>query len=135
LEINSGSKIYFMKTQAIKALTTFFLLVTINVSFGQIAPNLKSVGDFAILAATKICFDGGSTTINTLDVGLSPGFQSQITGSVIMNGGAIYAADDMAPVPAMLAQAKLDLQVAYLFAQSALLPAPATVSGNQGGLT
>lgn len=55
-----------------------------------------------------------------------------------MTGGAtIYAADDIAPpgVPAMLTQAKTDLQVAYLFAKNAVLPAPATVSRNQGGLT
>jgi len=34
----------------------------------------------------------------------------------------------------MLAQAKLDLVAAYLFAEGATTPAPETVSGDQGGL-
>jgi hypothetical protein len=50
-------------------------------------------------------------------------------------GGAIYAADDAAPVPAMLTQAKLDLTAAYLFAEGAVSPAPVTISGDQGGKT
>ena len=54
-----------------------------------------------------------------------------------MVNGAIYASDDVAPpgVAAMLTQAKLDLTAAYLFAEGASSPAPATVSGDQGGLT
>jgi hypothetical protein len=49
----------------------------------------------------------------------------------------MYASDDIAPpgVPAMLNQAKLDLVAAYLFAEGATSPAPATVSGDQGGKT
>jgi len=35
----------------------------------------------------------------------------------------------------LLNQAKLDLVAAYLFAEGATTPAPATVSGDQGGLT
>lgn len=125
-----------MKTQSINVLTAFFLLVSIHFSYGQIAPNLNSAGNFAILAGTGISFNGGTTTINNMDVGLSPGFRSSITGSYVIIGGADYAADDIAPpgVPAMLAQAKLDLQFAYLFAAGQAQTEP-TISGNQGGLT
>jgi uncharacterized Zn-binding protein involved in type VI secretion len=54
-----------------------------------------------------------------------------------MVNGAIYASDDIAPpgIPAMLVQAKLDLVAAYLYAEGATSPAPATVSGDQGGTT
>jgi hypothetical protein len=54
-----------------------------------------------------------------------------------MVGGAIYASDDIAPpgVAAMLIQAKQDLTDAYLFAEGATSPAPATVAGDQGGKT
>jgi len=127
-----------MKTQITKVLATLFLLTALNVSYGQmLAPNLKSAADYAVLAATGISFNGGLTTINNMDIGLYPGFRTAITGSYTLVGGASYAADDIAPpgVAAMLAQNKLDLQNAYLFAKTRTTPAPATVSGNQGGLT
>jgi hypothetical protein len=49
----------------------------------------------------------------------------------------MYASDDIAPlgVSAMLLQAKNDLVAAYLFAEGATSPAPATVAGDQGGKT
>jgi hypothetical protein len=46
----------------------------------------------------------------------------------------VILAADQDP-PARLPQAKLDLLNAYLFAANATVPAPATISGNQGGLT
>ena len=83
--------------------------------------------------------NAGFSVINNLDVGIYPGSRSSVTGfpPATVVGGAIYAADDIAPpgTPAMLAQAKLDLVAAYLFAEGATTPAPATVSGDQGGLT
>jgi hypothetical protein len=74
-----------------------------------------------------------------MDVGISPGVRSSITGfppAIVVNG-AIYASDDVAPVgvAAMLTLAKQDLTNAYLFAEAASLPAPTSVSGDQGGLT
>jgi hypothetical protein len=77
--------------------------------------------------------------INNMNVGIYPGLRSSVTGfppAVIVNG-AIFAADDIAPpgVAAMLLQAKTDLTNAYLFAEGASSPAPATVSGDQGGKT
>jgi len=74
-----------------------------------------------------------------MDVGIYPGARSSVTGfppAIIVNG-AMYASDDVAPpgVAAMLLQAKNDLVAAYLFAEAATSPAPATVSGDQGGLT
>jgi len=99
---------------------------------------LASSGGFGILAGTAITSTGLSV-INDLDVGLSPGVRSSITGfppAVVING-AIYASDDIAPpgVAAMLIQAKLDLTNAYLFAEGATAPAPATIAGDQGGKT
>jgi hypothetical protein len=83
--------------------------------------------------------NAGFSKINNLDVGIYPGFRSSITGfppAVIVNG-AMYAADDLTPVgvAAMLLQAKTDLTAAYLFAEGASTPAPASVSGDQGGKT
>jgi gliding motility-associated-like protein len=99
---------------------------------------LNSAGGFGILAGTAITSTGASV-INNMDVGLSPGVRSSITGfpAAIVVNGAIYASDDVAPpgVAAMLIQAKQDLTDAYLFAEGATAPAPATVAGDQGGLT
>jgi gliding motility-associated-like protein/uncharacterized repeat protein (TIGR01451 family) len=97
---------------------------------------LDSAGMFGILAGTAITSTGFSV-INDMDVGLSPGVRSSITGfppAIVVNG-AIYASDDIAPpgVAAMLIQAKQDLTDAYLLAEGATAPAPATIAGDQGG--
>jgi hypothetical protein len=74
-----------------------------------------------------------------MDVGISPGVRSSVTGfpPAIIVEGAIYASDDITPqgISATLIKAKQDLTNAYLFAEGASTPAPATVSGDQGGKT
>jgi len=114
-------------------------------SFSTAAPlgpggvDLKSVARFGIIAGVGVSNNAGFSVINDLDVGIYPGVRSSITGfppAIIVNG-AMYASDDIAPpgVSAMLLQAKNDLVAAYLFAEGATSPAPATVSGDQGGKT
>jgi uncharacterized repeat protein (TIGR01451 family)/gliding motility-associated-like protein len=100
--------------------------------------SLTSANGFAILAGTAITSTGFSE-IHDMNVGISPGVRSSITGfppAIVVNG-AIYASDDVAPpgVAAMLIQAKQDLTDAYLFAEGATAPAPVTVAGDQGGRT
>jgi len=101
--------------------------------------DLKSAGQFGILAGVGISNNAGLSEIHNMDVGISPGVRSSVTGfpPAIMVGGVIYASDDIAPpgVAAMLIQAKQDLTDAYLFAEGATSPAPATVAGDQGGKT
>jgi len=101
--------------------------------------DLKTAGEFGILAYTTVTNNAGPSVINNMDVGISPGVRSSVTGfpPATIVGGAIYAADDLMPVgtPARLTQAKLDLTAAYLFAEGATAPAPATVAGDQGGKT
>lgn len=101
--------------------------------------NLGSAERFGILSGVGVSNNAGFSVINNMDVGISPGVRSSITGfppAVIING-AIYASDDTAPVgiAALLTQAKLDLTNAYLFAEGASYSAPITVSGDQGGKT
>ncbi len=110
-----------------------------NVPLGPLVVNLKSVARFGIIAGVGVSNNAGFSEIRNLDVGISPGVRSSITGfppAIIVNG-AMYASDDIAPpgVAAMLTQAKQDLTDAYLFAEGATSPAPATVAGDQGGLT
>ena len=101
--------------------------------------DLGSAGEFGILAGVGISNDAGFSIINNQDVGIYPGSRSSVTGfpPARVIGGAIYCADDAAPAgtAAMLNKAKLDLVAAYLFAEGATTPAPATVSGDQGGKT
>lgn len=108
-------------------------------SLGPAGVDLKSVGRFGIIAGVGVSNNAGFSEIRNLDVGISPGVRSSITGfppAIIVNG-QMFASDDTAPpgVPPMLIQAKQDLTDAYLFAEGATSPAPATVAGDQGGLT
>jgi hypothetical protein len=110
-----------------------------NATLGPLAVDLRSVEGFGIIAGVGVSNNAGFSEIRNLDVGISPGVRSSITGfppAIIING-AMYASDDIAPpgVAAMLTQAKQDLTDAYLFAEGATSPAPATVAGDQGGLT
>jgi hypothetical protein len=106
---------------------------------GPVGLNLNSVARFVIIAGVGVSNNAGISIINDMDVGIYPGVRSSITGfppAIIVNGG-MYASDDIAPagVPAMLLAAQNDLTTAYLFAAGATSPAPATVSGDQGGKT
>ena len=104
---------------------------------GPIKPDLKSVARFGIISGVGVSNNAGFSVINDMDVGIYPGARSSITGfppATIVNG-ALYAADDAAPIPAMLLQAKLDLTAAYLYAEGATSPAPTSISGDQGGIT
>ncbi len=123
-----------MKAKKIKAIIIAALLMIPSLGYGQIAPDLKSAADFAILAATEISFAPPMSTITDMDIGLHPGVRSSITGDVanltLVNG--VILAADLDPTN-RLPQAKLDLLNAYVFAAGS--PASATISGNQGGST
>ncbi len=105
----------------------------------NVGVDLQSVARFGIIAGVGVSNQAGFSEIRNMDVGISPGVRSSIIGfppAIIVNG-AMYASDDVSPpnVAAMLIQAKQDLTDAYLFAEAAILPAPATVSGDLGGMT
>jgi len=106
---------------------------------GPDLPDLNTVGDFGIIAGVGVSNNAGFSVINDMNVGISPGVRSSITGfppAIVVNG-FIYASDDISPpgVAAMLILAKQDLADAYLFAEGASSPAPVTVSGDLGGMT
>ncbi len=101
--------------------------------------NLRSAGAFGIIAGTGISNNAGISEIHDLNVGISPGVRSSITGfppAIVVNG-AIYASDDIIPanVAAMLNQAKQDLTDAYLYAKGATFPAAVTITADLGGTT
>lgn len=103
------------------------------------AIDLKTVARFGIIAGLGVSNNAGNSEIHDLDVGIYPGTRSSVTGfppAIVVNG-AIYASDDISPpgVAAMLLDAKDDLTEAYLAAEGATDPAPATVAGDQGGKT
>ncbi|MBK9255045.1 MAG: Ig-like domain-containing protein [Saprospiraceae bacterium] len=101
--------------------------------------DLKTVSAYGIFAGVGISNNAGFSQIINMDVGITPGVRSSVTGfppATIING-AIYASDDATPpgIAAILTQAKQDLTDAYLFAQGATTPAPVIVSGDIGGTT
>jgi hypothetical protein len=109
---------------------------------GPLAPDLKTVERFGIIAYSSVTNNAGFSEIHDLDVGIYPGTRGSITGFNVIDGGPgiivngdFYASDDGAVTAALLIQATQDLVDAYLYAEGATAPAPATVSGNLGGLT
>lgn len=101
--------------------------------------DLASADAYGILAGVGISNNAGFSEIHDMNVGISPGVRSSVTGfppAVVING-AIYCSDDIAPpgIAALLIQAKQDLTNAYLAAEGASNPAPVTVSGDIGGTT
>jgi hypothetical protein len=98
--------------------------------------DLKTAGGFGILAGVGIS-NTGFSEIHDMNVGISPGFRSSITGfppAKVVNG-LIYAADDIAPPGAVASQAQLDLTTAYLVAEGATSPTPVIISADLGGRT
>jgi hypothetical protein len=100
---------------------------------------LNSVAAYGIIAGVGVRNDAGFSVINDMNVGISPGVRSSITGfppATVVNG-AIHASDDLVPtgIAATLLAAKQHLVEAYLFAEGATFPAPQTADVDQGGLT
>jgi hypothetical protein len=109
---------------------------------GPIAPNLASVARFGIIAGVGVSNDAGFSVINNLDVGISPGALSSVTGFFVVDGGPgiinngnFYAADAGGATTAMLIQAQNDLTAAYNFAKGATSPAPTLAPPDLGGQT
>lgn len=106
---------------------------------GPVTVILNSVAAYGIIAGVGIRNDAGFSEIHDMNVGISPGVRSSITGfppAIVVNG-AIHASDDLVPagIAATLLAAKQDLVDAYLFAEGATFPAPQTADVDQGGLT
>lgn len=106
---------------------------------GPVTVILNSVEDYGIIAGVGIRNDAGFSEIHDMNVGISPGVRSSITGfppAIVVNG-AIHASDDVSPVgiAQVLLDAKQDLVDAYLYAEGATFPAPQTADVDQGGLT
>lgn len=101
--------------------------------------DLKTSARFGIIAGTAVINSAGPSEIRNMDVGISPGNRSSISGfpPAILVNGSLLASDDLSPlgVPALLSQAKLDLTEAYLFAEGVSFPAASPVAGDLGGWT
>ena len=91
---------------------------------GQTPVNLRTAGNFAVLAASTVTNTG--LTKVTGDLGVSPGTAVTGFGPGVVNG-TIHAGDPVA------AQAQLDLTTAYNDAAGRV--SPMLIAGNLGGLT
>jgi hypothetical protein len=108
-------------------------------STGAFFIDLQSADQFGILAGNGVINQEGQSEIHNMNVGISPGPRSSVTGfppAIILNG-ALFASNDLVPagVALMLTQAKQDLTNAYLTLEGATFPASTTLSGDQGGTT
>ena len=119
-------------------------------SGGSAAIPLGAADSFAILGGDGI--SNVPTSAITGDIGVSAAAGSTITGfsqpttACPEITGTVYKVDASGPTcataiapavidPTLLTSAKHDLRVAYSDAELRILPAPATVSGDQGGAT
>ena len=87
---------------------------------------LGSCYQFALQAATSIAFNGALTTVNTGDIGVSPG--NSITGSFKVSDGTIQSNSELA------SDCTRDLQIAYNATIAATCP-PANIRSELSGLT
>jgi hypothetical protein len=110
---------------------------------GGIPVNLRTAGDFVILAESAI---SGTGAVVTGDLGISPGFATSMTGfSLSADGtnefstsgqvtGKLYAADYATTTPAKLTAAVLDMGAAFT-AASERAPDVTTLGADIGGMT
>jgi hypothetical protein len=107
--------------------------------------NLRSAGNFSILAKTHITTTGATSIVG--NIGISPAAASFITGfgliadasnqfatSSLINGD-VYAADYAAPTPSIMTTAIGDMQTAYTYAAGQPAGATNLYAGNIGGQT
>src|SRR5665647_50623 len=117
--------------------TNWTFITAAAAAAGPLVVDLKTAGDFGILAGVSVNSNGGgASVINNMDVGLYPGKRSSITGfppaTVVGTGKGIYGADDAGP---RLLIAKNDLIAAYDQAAGATSPTPILIPAGLGGRT
>lgn len=105
--------------------------------------NLRTAGNYVVLAAASISGTGATVTGN---LGISPAAASYITGFSLMADGStqfstslqvigrVYAADYGAPTPALLGTAANDLLLAYAEAAGRAAGHSELNAGNIGGM-
>jgi hypothetical protein len=119
-------------TRFLGAILTVALLMPVAAMSQSTAVNLRTAGDFAILAKTGISTTG--VTSITGDIGVSPAAATYITGFGLIMGvdstystsslvtGRVYAADYKPPTPTKMTTAVGDMQTAYTDAAGRTLP-------------
>ena len=129
----------------LKPLIVAAALVCSSAALGPDPVNLRSAGDFAILAKTGV--SSVPPSVVTGNVGVSPIKQSAITGFSLLTGGApavqktdaksdqvtgkLYAADNMVPTPRTLTTAVSDMQTAYVDAAGRVGPNHVNYNSNE----
>jgi len=127
-------------------LLSALLLAQVSVSAAQLPVNLRSAGNFTVLAKSGISTVPSSAIKG--DIGVSPIGSTAITGfSLIMDSstrfstspqvvGKVYAPNYSAPTPALLTTAVSDMETAFTDAAGRTTPDfTERGAGNIGGLT
>jgi len=111
---------------------TYTVAVTVNAGAGPTPVNLRTAGNFVILAKSAVSTTGTSKVVG--DIGLSPSAASFITGFGLIADstnnfatspivtGKIYATNYTAPTPTKMTTAVLDMQTAFTDAAGRTLP-------------
>jgi len=130
------------------AASTVWSFTTATATSGGLGVDLKTAGDFVILAKTAISTTG--TTAITGDIGVSPIDATAITGfGLVMDGtntfstsvpltlvtGKVYAANYADPTPAKMTTAVSAMEAAYTDAAGRIATSAATTNVGGGTLT
>lgn len=117
---------------AMMLLTTFIATVNASTQSSPSPVNLRTAGNFALLAKTGISATGTPSIVG--DIGVSPAAATYITGSgLIMDPsgtfstsslivGNVYAADYTDPTPSKMTTAVSDMETAYSDAAGRTIP-------------
>ncbi|NVN99149.1 MAG: DUF3494 domain-containing protein [Geobacteraceae bacterium] len=111
---------------------TYSVTVTVNAGAGPAPVNLRTAGNFVILAKSAVSTTGTTKVVG--DIGVSPAAATYITGfgmiadstntfatsSLVI--GKIYAANYTPPTPSKMTTAVLDMQTAFTDAAGRTLP-------------
>jgi len=119
-------------TAADSSTETYTVTVTVNPVTGREPVNLRTAGNFVMLAKTGVSTTGTTAVVG--DIGVSPAAATYITGFSLIADSTnnfsksslvtenIYAANYAPPTPTMMTTAVLDMQTAFTDAAGRTLP-------------
>ena len=123
-----------------------FIFAAFSVHAAQSAVNLRTAGNFVILAKSGISTTGATSIVGNIGVspsaatfitgfGLTQDSSNQFSASSLLNG-KIYASNYAPPTPAVMTTAIGDMETAYSDAAGRTLPDYTELgAGNIGGMT
>jgi hypothetical protein len=129
---NFTSPVAYTVTASDSTTAAYTVTVTVATAAGRMPVNLRTAGNFVVLAETGVSTTGTTAVVG--DIGVSPVAATYLTGfSLIIDStnafstssfvtGKLYAADYASPTPAVMTTAVSDMQTAFTDAAGRTTP-------------